>query len=453
MFCSLREKNSAEKETDSSDEEFENVQNAFATMIDETCRNGAGSGRSIFSSAFPSSTKNLDTFLRSIAPNASALQKDFPTETSENRFEYGDDHDAKYTFQVLDRRTNRLNAEQMPRHHRYAMKLLFSGLVQRELLHTKTVQNLFARETIRLGRAFDEPKSRKHIAAFVKMYRIDLDELLEPNINRYFTFNEFFYRKLKTNARPIDQPEDSSRIVSAADCRLIVFDNVRQATQIWIKGLQFSLENLFDDRNLAKEFENGSIGIFRLAPVDYHRFHSPVQGTIGQEIKLIGGTFYTVNPVAIKENLDVLTRNQRTVLTIENQNFEKIVFVAIGALLVGSVNLTIKPSQQVEKGDELGRFSREMSRKFESIHFSGFFAYGGSTVVVVFKEGMVKWDEDLQHNSNNSMETLVQMGEHIGRLMTEDERQNYFQTKQNEQQVNSTISQLIHHFPHRRQIK
>jgi phosphatidylserine decarboxylase len=81
----------------------------------------------------------------------------------------------------------------MPSYHKYGMRLLFTGPVQLELLHTSTIRNFFARETLRLGEAFDESKFRKHIPAFVKMYQIDLNELLQPNISMYFTFNEFFY--------------------------------------------------------------------------------------------------------------------------------------------------------------------------------------------------------------------------------------------------------------------
>jgi phosphatidylserine decarboxylase len=190
------------------------------------------------------------------------------------------------------------------------------------------------------------------------MYQINLNELLESNINDYKTFNEFFYRRLKPEVRPIANPKDLNVIVSAADCRLILFDNIDDATRIWIKGHNFSLRHLFHDEKLAEEFDGGSIAVFRLAPVDYHRFHSPIHGKIGANMKKVTGTYYTVNPIAIKENLDVLTRNQRTVITIENDIFEKIAYVAIGALLVGSVNFTVEPHQPIDKGEELGKIKK-----------------------------------------------------------------------------------------------
>jgi phosphatidylserine decarboxylase len=332
------------------DEDIQRAKTAFSNMIDQTCSNSQGH---IFEHTFIPQDSFAFLF-RSIIPKQETIKQDYEHILPQNFFKFQDREGLKYAFQVLDRRTNRLTYEQMPSYHKYGMKLIFSGPVQRELLHTNTIRNFFARETLRLGEAFDEPKSRKHIPAFVKMYQIDLGELLEPNILKYFTFNEFFYRKLKPDARPIDNPDDPYGIVSAADCRLILFDNISEATRIWIKGQQFSLRYLFEDEKLAKEFDGGSIAVFRLAPVDYHRFHSPIKGIIGKYMKKITGTYYTVNPIAIKENLDVLTRNQRTVITIKNDSFERIAFVAIGALLVGSVNFTVKPDQPIEKGDELG---------------------------------------------------------------------------------------------------
>ncbi|CAF0925907.1 unnamed protein product [Adineta ricciae] len=410
---------------DIDDEQISQAQMAISEMIDQTCALQSTSEEHL-----PIPQDCFGFLLRSIIPTHEVVKQDLEHELPPNLFKYEDAQGTKYAFKVLDRRTNRLTYEQMPSYHKHGMRLLFSGPVQRELLHTSTIRNFFARETTRLGEAFDEPKSRKHIPGFVKMYQIDLTELLEPNISMYFTFNEFFYRKLKPDARPIADRHDPDVVVSAADCRLITFDNISEATRIWVKGQQFSLRYLFEDEVLAKEFEGGSIAIFRLAPVDYHRFHSPIQGTIGEQMKKISGTYYTVNPVAIQEQLDVLTQNQRTVITINSEHFEKVAFVAIGALLVGSVNFTVAPGQTVEKGDELG-----------------YFAYGGSTIVVVFKAGMVRWDDDLHHNSNNCMETLVRMGERIGQRTSAEQRREYLLRISSGSKKNSTISQLLSHFP------
>lgn len=338
------------------DEEIRQVQTAFSNMIDSTCSDGVEASGSIFEHTYvPQDWYGY--FFRSIVPSRDLIQQHLEHELPRQFFSYDGKEGVKYAFKVLDRRTNRLTYEQMPTYHKYGMRLLFSGPVQRELLHTRAIKSFFARETIRLGKAFDDPKSRKHIPSFVKMYQINLNELLQPDISEYYNFNEFFYRKLKSNARKIAEPDNPNIVVSAADCRLIIFDNIDNATRIWVKGRHFSLTHLFHDEKLAQEFHGGSIAIFRLAPVDYHRFHSPIAGKIGPTMNSITGTYYTVNPIAIKENLDVLTKNQRIVVTIDSDVYEKTAFVAIGALLVGSVNFTVSVNQKVKKGDELGKMS------------------------------------------------------------------------------------------------
>jgi phosphatidylserine decarboxylase len=118
-------------------------------------------------------------------------------------------------------------------------------------------------------------------------------------ITHYFsveTFNEFFYRKLKPTARPVEAPNDPYRLVSAADCRLMTFECVSEATRLWIKGREFTVARLLGEayKAEAERYTGGALAIFRLAPQDYHRFHSPVEGRIGP-MTYISGEYYTVN--------------------------------------------------------------------------------------------------------------------------------------------------------------
>lgn len=103
-------------------------------------------------------------------------------------------------------------------------------------------------------------------------------------------------RKLKPSARPIECPNDPYRLVSGADCRLMVFETVHEATRLWIKGREFTVARLLGDRyrSEAERYAGGALCIFRLAPQDYHRFHSPVDGTLGP-MTYISGEYYTVN--------------------------------------------------------------------------------------------------------------------------------------------------------------
>ncbi|KAI7818509.1 phosphatidylserine decarboxylase-domain-containing protein [Gamsiella multidivaricata] len=313
-------------------------------------------------------------------------------------------------YVISNRETGTKIWEDMPIYARIGMHILFACMFDHELLETHRIHHLFLVESVNQGKHFDAPESVAQIGHFIKTYKLDLSELLQPDPMKYSSFNEFFYRKLRLDARPIKEPENPNVIVSSTDCRLCVFDSIQAATQIWIKGKSFSVQQLLRDDALAAEFEGGSIALFRLAPQDYHRFHSPVTGTVAKEPVKIDGTYFTVNPMAVNEKLDVFTENVRRITVIDleqqiqgeevrNDNFDKCVFVSIGALLVGSIQLTgaKEPGTRVQKGDELG-----------------YFAYGGSTCILLFKAGAVGFDKDLLENSQKGLETLVRMGEHIG---------------------------------------
>ncbi|KAJ9101667.1 hypothetical protein QFC20_005200 [Naganishia adeliensis] len=127
-----------------------------------------------------------------------------------------------------------------------------------------------------------------------------------------------FIQTLKASARPIDAQDDPRTVVSPADCRMTVFENVDQARKFWIKGRQFSIPELLghDERFEALQKDAGCmLCIARLAPQDYHRFHSPVDGVV-QYVKDIDGELYTVNPQAVNEDLNVFTKNRRSVMLL-----------------------------------------------------------------------------------------------------------------------------------------
>lgn len=108
------------------------------------------------------------------------------------------------------------------------------------------------------------------------------------------------FSKLKPEARPIEESNNPYRVVSGADCRLMAFSTVHDATKIWIKGREFTVSRLLGDayKNEAERYNGGALAIFRLAPQDYHRFHCPVDGVVGK-MTYIAGEYYTVNVSAI----------------------------------------------------------------------------------------------------------------------------------------------------------
>ena len=137
--------------------------------------------------------------------------------------------------------------------------------------------------------------------------------------------------------------------------------------------------------------------VVRLTPADYHRFHFPVDGVPGLH-KLIKGKYYSVSPISIQKKFKTFFKNKREYTIIESDYFDKVIMVEVGATLVGAIRQTYKPRQLIRKGEE-----------------KGYFKFGGSSVVLLFKSNTVIIDEDLLQNSRLAYETTVKMGEKIAR--------------------------------------
>src|SRR5690625_4825375 len=194
--------------------------------------------------------------------------------------------------------------------------------------------------SIKQGRKFDDPASKDEIEKFIDFHGLDMSEVLLP-IDEFKNFNEFFYRALKPGARPCSAPHNPKIIVSPADCRSVVFNQMTLATKIWVKGREFNVKRLLGDAYPADaaRYENGALGIFRVAPQDYHRFHIPVDGVMGKP-KTIAGEYYTVNPMAIRSALDVYGENVRVIVPIDSVEHGRVMVICVGAMMVGSTVIT-----------------------------------------------------------------------------------------------------------------
>ena len=297
---------------------------------------------------------------------------------------------------VQDRKTGQIQEERMSVYVRLGIRLLYKGLKSSRMESAK-IKKMLKSLSVKQGRKYDAELSKKDIPSFIAFHHLDLSEVLDP-ISSFKSFNEFFYRKLKPGMRPCTEPNDPRIAVSPADCRSVVFNKLTEATEIWVKGQNFSIKRLFGDAypEHVNTFDNGSFGIFRLAPQDYHRFHVPVDGIMG-EPKSIGQDYYTVNPMAIRSNLDVYGENVRVLVPMQTKEFGQVMIVCVGAMMVGSTVITAKAGDQLKRTDELG-----------------YFKFGGSTILLIFEQGKFTFDEDLTANSKLSIETLLRVGSSIG---------------------------------------
>ncbi len=243
------------------------------------------------------------------------------------------------------------------------------------------------------GWRMDQPASAAKVQPFIATYGLDPATFAEP-VESFHTFNEFFYRKLKPAARPIDA--DPHSVVFPADGRHLLIENIAACRDFFVKGMRFDLASLLGDAALAERFAHGSLLISRLCPVDYHRFHFPCAGTPVAP-RWLNGPLYSVSPIALKQRPSVLWENKRCLTTIDSPDFGQVLFVEVGATCVGTIVHTSTPGQPVAKGDE-----------------KGCFRFGGSCVITVFEPGRVNWDADLIEHGKTGREVYAWMGERCG---------------------------------------
>ena len=239
------------------------------------------------------------------------------------------------------------------------------------------------------GKKMDSPKSAKKILPFVDEFNIDLSIAQKQEFE---SFNDFFYRKLKPEARPINL--DSNVVISPADGKVLVYQNISNQDFI-VKGYRLNLKEFLQNDELAKKYDGGSLLIFRLCPTDYHRYHFPLSGTVGEQTD-IDGLYYSVNPIAIKKKVELFCLNKRVYSELHTTDFGDMIYSEVGATMVGSIIQTYTDNN-IDKGDE-----------------KGYFKFGGSTVVLIFEKDRITIDSDLIKNSNNTIETEVKMGERVG---------------------------------------
>jgi phosphatidylserine decarboxylase len=234
------------------------------------------------------------------------------------------------------------------------------------------------------------------ILPFIVKYNIDVEDFVKKPWD-FRNFNEFFYRALKPERRPIaSEPELA---VFPADGRHLAFQDFESAEGVYAKGVRFSLEELLGDAELARRYAGGSVLISRLCPVDYHRFHFPAAGVPAESL-LINGWLYSVSPIALRRNIRYLVENKRMVTLIASERFGAVAMIEIGATNVGSVRQSFVPGRPMKKGDEKGHF-----------------AFGGSCVVTLFERGRIRFDSDIVEQTRNQTETYARMGDRLGTAM------------------------------------
>jgi phosphatidylserine decarboxylase len=240
---------------------------------------------------------------------------------------------------------------------------------------------------------------------FVGRYNVNMDEALDPNIANYKSFNEFFTRALRPDARPLAD----ATYVCPVDGRISQFGDIEDDQIFQAKGHKFSTTALVGgDAALAAQFQHGSFANLYLSPRDYHRIHMPIDGKLTRMI-YVPGELFSVNPTTARGIPGLFARNERVVCVFDTAH-GPFVMTLVGATIVGSMATVwhgvVNPPRLpqvtewrytdqnivLKKGDELGRFLL------------------GSTVVMLFQKDVLKFNPAWQPAGP------VQLGEQMGQL-------------------------------------
>lgn len=237
------------------------------------------------------------------------------------------------------------------------------------------------------------------IILFIRSYKIDMQEAQQTNVANYPTFNAFFVRPLRNDARPIDN--DPSVLVMPADGIISQIGLIEGGKIFQAKGHHYNLEALLAGKDsIIHHFRHGVFTTIYLSPPNYHRVHMPCNGVLRGMI-YVPGELFSVNPLAVSNIPNLFARNERLICLFET-NFGLIAQILVGAMIVGSIETvwsgTITPTREeiiktwnypqedadnaviLLKGQEMGRFKL------------------GSTVINLFTGGKVFLSDYLHAN-------------------------------------------------------
>ena len=249
------------------------------------------------------------------------------------------------------------------------------------------------------------------IRTVVRRYEVDLSDAVESDLRAWPTFNAFFTRALRPDARPL--PAEPDAVAAPADGIVQDAGDIADSRLVQAKSLTYTVEALLGDRRAAAAFTGGSAATIYLAPRDYHRVHLPIDGALAALVHLPGDRF-SVNPATAERIRHLFARNERVVFHFRGAGGHPFAIVMVGALLVGSIETPwtgpvadhpipgTGPGRvrewkfdgpALERGAEIGRFNM------------------GSTVIALFPPGTVRWDPDFREG------TPVRCRQAIGHLL------------------------------------
>ncbi len=237
------------------------------------------------------------------------------------------------------------------------------------------------------------------IEQFIRVFGVDMSEAEQADHTAYRTFNAFFTRPLREGARPLA----NAHVLCPADGAISQLGPIVDGRLLQAKGRHYSaIELLGGDAARAAQFAGGEFATIYLSPRDYHRVHMPVTGRL-TATTYVPGQLFSVNGVTAEHVEGLFARNERLVCHFET-DYGPMAMVLVGAMIVAGIEtvwsgrvapppttpvtvdyVDLPEPVQLEKGEEMGRFLL------------------GSTVILLFPQGSVAWDERYGAGSETRM--------------------------------------------------
>lgn len=230
--------------------------------------------------------------------------------------------------------------------------------------------------------------SKSFIQSYTNIYGIDLAEVSKTP-QQFSSLHDFFVRQLKNEARPIDTRAEI--FSSPVDAKIEIFGDITKDMLFTVKNKPYSLAALLGSSKQAQRYEQGKYIVFYLSPADYHRIHSPIDGTIIRQY-VLGQKSYPVNQMGLQYGKKPISHNYRMISEVQYDDVHTAAFIKVGATFVNSIELTNRTTEWA-KGEEVG-----------------YFAFG-STVVMLFEKDSIAFCESVVQGEK------IKMGEAFATML------------------------------------
>ena len=241
---------------------------------------------------------------------------------------------------------------------------------------------------------------RAFIRSFAKAYDISLEDYERQSFNAYESFNDFFTRELKDDARTIDATVNG--IVSPADGVISQLGQIEDSKLLQAKGSYYDIGQLLANKEDGDYFADGSFATVYLAPSNYHRVHMPFAGTL-TTTRYVPGTLFSVNNSTAANVPDLFARNERLVCLFDT-DYGKAAVVMVGAMIVAGIETVATGRITRSKDIQLKQHDMALAQGAEL----GRFYLGSTAIVILPKAAKADWQQGM------SADTTVEMGQLLG---------------------------------------